>query len=465
MWSLENHCRDRGRVFVNRPSVLREFSSSPVRTTPHEYVPHATQCIHDQNSHTLLLVTPANTEKAVSERKDPRSLVDTQLPTGLEQSNETQGPGSYGINSDALDLWKASQKTLQNGSDSVYSSVVEPTSMLEGVVTDEPRGLTIPKTGPDISYHSPDEPSVFDKVPTSSIEPKHATIKRPSFSRVDIALKKTGTPTTYNPTKSMYRNAKTTSIRFLQNLLDSPKLDIADQKTGEVYVKNVSQHMLEYFCGTETIASLLHKNVIFVPPTHASKDGFDRVIRYMRRWCQNAIVRPTGELRTPPSIKEGIATYLACQFFGLTIDAQHMEDLVVQDLMNGLRFFVTDEDVELIWCEYEGTLRGTPFGDAVIWFILDQIMGGTHALADEVRWILEQEDYEDLKARIRYELKRGAWRRMGRNKFLQYCSENTEVWAATDEAERSGPDRGLVQLTGEDDFVSDKPLPRPPAGF
>lgn len=58
---------------------------------------------------------------------------------------------------------------------------------------------------------------------------------------------------------------------------------------------------------------------------------------------------------------------------------------MVQDFAGSPRFFITDEDVELIWCGYEETLRETPFGDAVVWFALEHVISGTHALADEVR--------------------------------------------------------------------------------
>lgn len=72
--------------------------------------------------------------------------------------------------------------------------------------------------------------------------------------------------------------------------------------------------------------------------------------------------------------------------------------------MCSARFFITDEDVELIWYGYVKTLRDTSFSDALVWFVLEHIVSGTHALADEVRWLLEQEGYEGLKTRVRCEL-------------------------------------------------------------
>lgn len=67
----------------------------------------------------------------------------------------------------------------------------------------------------------------------------------------------------------------------------------------------------------------------------------------------------------------------------------------MQDFIGSPRFLVTDEDVELIWCGYKETLRKTSFGDCVVWFVLEHVMSDTHVLADEVRWLLEQEELED----------------------------------------------------------------------
>lgn len=50
-------------------------------------------------------------------------------------------------------------------------------------------------------------------------------------------------------------------------------------------------------------------------------------------------------------------------------------------------------------------------------------MGDTRALAHEVRWTLAQEGYEDLKARVRYELKKAEWKDLGRKAFLERCTK------------------------------------------
>ncbi|KAJ4990619.1 hypothetical protein SVAN01_03850 [Stagonosporopsis vannaccii] len=228
-------------------------------------------------------------------------------------------------------------------------------------------------------------------------------------------------------------------------------------ETGEVYVKGVSLHMLVYFCGEGAITSRLYKKLIFVRSTCASKDGIVRAIRYMRRWCLNASIRPTGNLRTPPTTKEGMYTSLACCFFNLDADAQHMEILVVNDFMCSPRIFIADEDVELIWCGYEGILRETSFGDTVIWFVLEHVMGAR--VADEIRWMMVQEDYGALKARIRVELKRAAWRGMGRRVLWKRCTLHRERRKAAGELESSKTDQQIDPFSGQDNLAEDKPLP------
>ncbi|KZM25171.1 hypothetical protein ST47_g3670 [Ascochyta rabiei] len=173
---------------------------------------------------------------------------------------------------------------------------------------------------------------------------------------------------------------KNINPQFLSKLLKSPKVDIVKETTAEVQP--------------------------YLGPPFACFERWRRcVIRYMRRWCLNPSSRPTGELHTPPGIREGISTSLACRFFGLYADAERIENLVLEEFMGSPRFFVTDEDVELIWCHYEGRLICTPFGDAIVWYVLEDVMGVNHSHADEVQWMLEQEECEDLKVRVKEEKK------------------------------------------------------------
>jgi hypothetical protein len=328
-------------------------------------------------------------------------------------------PNVPAVEATVFELWSAFEKTVKDDDES-NSLAAKPASPTESSTM--------------ISMQSSDELFSSDSSPetsaSSDLLPTTAVHHWP-----DSASKPTQGQNVSDPTKSMFGNAKALSARFIQSLLDSPKVDILNEESGELYLRGVSLDMLKYFGGGATINAVLSNNTIRIPSTHASRDGIVRVIRYMRRCCQDLSRRPTGELRTPPSIKEGIATSLACRFFYLDADAEHMERLVVQDFMGSPRFFITDDDVELIWCGYEETLRDTPFGEALVWFVLENVMSGTHALADEVRWLLEQNGYEKLKARVRYELKKAEWRGIGRKAFLERRWRYNEDKAAVDVAE------------------------------
>src|SRR5690242_15713043 len=87
-------------------------------------------------------------------------------------------------------------------------------------------------------------------------------------------------------------------------------------------------------------------------------------------------------------------------------------------------------------------------------------MGGTHALADEIRWMLKEERYEDLNARIRFEMKRAVWRGMGRKPFLEWCSQDNERRRTAGEVGSSSSDQESHQPFGERKLAKDKPLSR-----
>lgn len=421
MWSFEDSWRRQGRPLDSKPSTLREYSHSPPRTprepthTPHGFLVHGTPGAHDSDSYFSLPVTSttSGSENAPTASQDARTA---------RPCTDSAVPDPPVVDANVLELWTALEKSVKNN-DERSSLVAEPASPAETPVTaDTAAKLTVPK----IPIQNADVPSaIISSASTSpTSDPLHSNRLPPARSRSNSASKKTHNQDASDPTKSMFSNAKASSMQFLQDLLDSSKVDIVNEDTGEIYIRGVSLNMLKYFCGGSTINALLFSKTIRIPPTHASSDGIIRVVRYMRRCCQGLSRRPTGELRTPPSIKEGIATSLACRFFYLDADGDHLEKLVAQDFMGSPRFFITDEDVVLIWCGYKGTLRDTPFADALVWFVLEHVMSGTHALADEVRWLLEQEEFEELKARVRCELKKAEWRGVGRKAFLERCQRD-----------------------------------------
>ncbi|KAF1363774.1 hypothetical protein EJ07DRAFT_151875 [Lizonia empirigonia] len=484
MWTLENHSHGRGRAFARKSPVLRDYSCSPPRTpdvpshTPLGFIVHGTPGARDEDGYfPLPVATTADHNTSTSSEHAGTKMStnsDSSIPAPAEIETEKIDVSSRAVDPDVLDLWTAFGAEIQTD---LSSTATEPTTPSEDI--GKPDGEIASSSNlqhviPESSNHSFDEPFIFD----TSFAPAHISEhknKRPALSpgtgyispRAVIAESDLRTT---NSSKSMYHNAKATGVHFLSKLLDSPKVDIVNEATDEPYVKGVSLYMLQFFCGIDTIALLLvnskRSSQITVPASHASKDGIIRVIRYMRRWCISPSIRPTGELHTPPSIKECIATSRACRFFGLDVDAERVENLAVNDFMGSPEFFITDEDVELICCDYEGNLKDTPFGDAIVWFILANVASGNHALADEVRWLLEQEEYEDLKARVRDEMKKKEWRKLGRKEFLAQFQRKRKAVVALDDPGNNSFIQGSSTVLKEGGISgSDKALPSLPGTF
>lgn len=108
----------------------------------------------------------------------------------------------------------------------------------------------------DMSVRSFDEPFIPDASTATSPSSDPLYSKRPPPSRIRSASKRTKITVVFDPSKSIFSNAKASSVQFLQSLLDSPKVDILNKETVEVYIKGVSLDMLKYFCGRAIIDSL-----------------------------------------------------------------------------------------------------------------------------------------------------------------------------------------------------------------
>jgi hypothetical protein len=221
------------------------------------------------------------------------------------------------------------------------------------------------------------------------------------------------------------------------------KVDIVNATTREIYVRKVPMRMLWHLCGAAVLERLADEervDVLKIPTEEAEKSGIARVVRYMRRACAAPIVRPTGELRIPGfSISAGIETIRACRVFGLEADAQRIEELIVHSWMHNKEWYMTDEHVELTWEGYHGLLRETALGDAIVWFVLNEVQNGTHPLAEEIRWMLGQEEYESLKERVHDENSdvRKRWRHESRRQYLERCRAEREQKQRKEE-ERTG---------------------------
>jgi hypothetical protein len=217
-----------------------------------------------------------------------------------------------------------------------------------------------------------------------------------------------------------------TDSRELVALKSGFTVDLVNATTKETYVRNVPLRMLWHFCGIKALDRFVpdwneRPEILKIPAEEAEKSGIVRVVRYMRRACKTPNVRPTGELRVPPSLAAGIQTIRACRVFGLEADAERMEDMIIYDWMGRGTWYMTDEHVEMIWDGYHGSLRDTVFGGSIVWFVLTEVQSKSHPLAEEIRWMLDQEEYETLKARVMSEVQRKKWRQEDRSRFLGRC--------------------------------------------
>jgi hypothetical protein len=92
-----------------------------------------------------------------------------------------------------------------------------------------------------------------------------------------------------------------------------------------------------------------------------------------------------------------------------------LERLIVGNVLNGR---ISDEHIDLIWNGYFTRLRETSFGDAVVWFILKEMQSNENMLVEELMLLMEQEEYKELKERVRRENKIRLWRQESRDEFL-----------------------------------------------
>lgn len=228
-------------------------------------------------------------------------------------------------------------------------------------------------------------------------------------------------------TGRLFDTMQHTDNKTLVALKSGFTVDIVNADTKKIYVRNVPLRMLWHFCGTSVLDRFIpdrdgRPDLLKIPMEEAEKSGVARVIRYMRRACKAASVRPTGELRVPPSLAAGIETMRACRVFGLHADADRLEDVMIDEWIGNEAWYMTDEHVELIWDGYHGSLRDTVFGDVIVWFVLTEVQDKSHPLAEEIRWMLEQNEYETLKARVTEEVQRKIWRLEDHDQFLGRCS-------------------------------------------
>jgi hypothetical protein len=222
---------------------------------------------------------------------------------------------------------------------------------------------------------------------------------------------------------SIYKIATSTSTKMLASLLVGPKVNIVNGSSGEIYVSNVPERMLVYFCGQEAVTQLLPRyntpqEVLEVPASEAEKEGIVRAVRFMRRCCSPRSHASSGDMRIPQGndyLRDGIDTVRACRVLNLWVDADRMERLVVQNLV------LSDDTIDQVWNGYFGSMRDTAFGDAVVWFILMETQKDQIGMGEELMCMLEYEEFKELKERVRDEVKIRKWRSETRDEYLDRC--------------------------------------------
>jgi hypothetical protein len=263
--------------------------------------------------------------------------------------------------------------------------------------------------------------------------PQSTTPNRPYQTISSLLRQPFPTP---HPTHTLYKTASLSRPQTLASLLHSPSIPIINVTTREVYAAAAPLGMLLYFCGKDIIAPLLSPLPLSAADAqesssltkHSSKPielkipdnavdalGVARVVRFMRRCCMPTSHASSGDMRVPPSsLPVALSTYRACRVFGLRADARRIARVTLRTSALGV------EHVDLIW---SSAVRGSEFGDAVVWLALHELQRDGEG---EVAWMLRLEDYEALRQRVESEVRERVWRDETRDEFLARCGMERE---------------------------------------
>jgi hypothetical protein len=104
---------------------------------------------------------------------------------------------------------------------------------------------------------------------------------------------------------------------------------------------------------------------------------------------------------------------------------------------------ISDEHIDLIWNGYFTRLRETSFGEAVVWFILREMQSNENMLVEDLMLLMEQEEYKELKEKVRQENKIRLWRQESRDEFLdRWATERRRTRRKTARLERWEEEKG-----------------------
>lgn len=111
---------------------------------------------------------------------------------------------------------------------------------------------------------------------------------------------------------------------------------------------------------------------LVIPEEDYAPTAIIRILRYMRRCALPASLRPLYQVGVPPLVRDQVHTMMACRLFGLHADAERLETVLLRQTIS--RGPLTMEDVECIWEEWGGVLRGTCIVDALVCYILYDVL-------------------------------------------------------------------------------------------
>ncbi|KAK7185433.1 hypothetical protein DPSP01_001948 [Paraphaeosphaeria sporulosa] len=218
---------------------------------------------------------------------------------------------------------------------------------------------------------------------------------------------------------TLYNTSCWTEKSCLKALLKGPVLEFRIEPHGEPFLVDVSQEMLNYFCGEKQVDRLIH-DYSLQPEQRREEDGeatilvfpeglFDatavmRIIRYMRRCCMRTttLTKPHFQLHAPPSLEANIDTIRACNIFGLYADARRLQYFLTDKRIPGGK--LTMADVETIWEGYNGGLRDSAYTDALLTHLVYNVLGSDSVDREEVMVLLEQEEFAGLRELLSMEL-------------------------------------------------------------
>jgi hypothetical protein len=290
----------------------------------------------------------------------------------------------------------------------------------------------------DEHAYSPDEESPAMSSPSVKLEqlhPSRAVSPRPVSPRMrEAAPAQSRMPLEEKSHKDMTLFDRQCSIKCqdIKRLTAGQIFEIRTNIEARPYARIYERTML-HFCGKQMVKELLQiycvgelegkeedgkkrepTSVLVIPEDDFLPSAMGRVLRYMRRCMLPMSSRPLYQIVVPPSPKEQLHTMNVCRLFGLEADADRIEKVLIrQTISHGP---LTMEDVELVWEGWEGVLQDSRIVDALVCYILYNVVGKDTDDAAEIRMLLEEDEYKELREVVSEEL--GTKTCRGEPKFL-----------------------------------------------